>query len=144
MKLVKVYSIVVLSTLLFSACTSSKVSTATNVTPKTKSNLYTTEWKLVEDDNYVKGFRGDNVNLTIEDNSFKVTGYAGCNSYFTDATINGSAIKFNPIGRTKMSCPSLKVENSFINMLEAVNRFEVKGNELYFYKDNMLLLKFKN
>ena len=143
MKLVKVLSVFALSGLLFTACSTS--GTATSILNTKKSSLYDSEWKLVDDENnIVKGFNGENVFLRIDQNDFKVSGYAGCNQYHSEATADGNNISFAAIGRTKMLCPDAKSEAAFLGVLDDVNRYEIKGNELYFYKGNMLLLKFFN
>lgn len=144
MKLVKVLSVFALSGLLLTACsTSTGASTGYNVLSKSKSSLTNTQWNLVEEDEIVKGFNGDNVQITITEDG-KLNGYAGCNQIFSEGVLNGSSIKFDLIGGTKMLCPSNKTEESFTSILKSVDRYEIKGNELYFYKGNMLLLKFKN
>ena len=141
MKLVKVLSVFALSSLLFTACSTSAPSTT--ILNNKKSSLYNSEWKLVDDENtVVKGINGEAVFIKIENNEFKVNGYAGCNLFHSDATLDGTNIKFGPIGSTKMRCPDSRIEDSFLNVLDDVNRYEIKGNELYFYKGNMLLLKF--
>ena len=143
MKLEKVLSVFALSSLLLSACsTSTGASTGYNVTTKSNSSLNNTQWNLIEDDEMVKGFNGDNVQITITEDG-NLNGFAGCNHIFSEGTINGSEIKFDLIGGTKMLCPTMKTEEYFTDMLRSVNRYEIKGNELYFYKGNLLLLKFK-
>lgn len=141
MKLVKVLSVFALSSLMFSACSTS--GPATTILNNKKSSLYNSQWKLVDDENtVVKGINGDDVFITIENNEFKVNGYAGCNLFHTDASLDGNNVKFGPIASTKMRCPDSRIEDSFLGVLDDVNRYEIKGNELYFYKGNMLLLKF--
>ncbi|QTV04697.1 META domain-containing protein [Faecalibacter bovis] len=144
MKFVKVLSVLALSGILLTGCTTSKsASTGYNVTTKNKSSLTETKWNLVEDDEIVKGFNGENVHITITEDG-NLNGYAGCNQIFSEGLLEGSSIKFNLIGGTKMLCPSMKIEESFTSILKSVDRYEIKGNELYFYKGNMLLLKFIN
>jgi len=141
MKLVKILSVFALSNLLLTACFTS--SPSTTILNNKKSSLYNAQWKLVDDENtVVKGLNGDAVYIQIDSAEFKVNGYAGCNLFHTDAALDGSTITFGPIGSTKMRCPDSRIEDSFLNVLDDVNRYEIKGNELYFYKGNMLLLKF--
>lgn len=142
MKLVQVLSVFALSSLLLSACSISGPSTT--ILNNKKSSLYDTNWKLLEEDEVVKGFNANDVSLQIDANEFKVSGYAGCNNYQTTATLDNGSIKFGPIASTNMLCPDAKIERSFLNVLDDVNRYEIKGNELYLYKGNMLLLKFRN
>lgn len=142
MKLVKGLAIFVFSSLVLNSCFSSSASTT--VVNKNKSMLYNTTWKLVEDNEVVKGFNQADVSLTIDPNEFKVSGYAGCNNFNTTAELDNGSIKFGPIISTKILCPNSKTEQNYLSVLDDVNRYEIKGNELYFYKNNILLLKFKN
>ena len=143
MKLVKVLSVFALSGLLLSGCsTSTGASAGYNVTTKTSSSLNDTQWNLIEEDEMIKGFNGDNVHITISEDG-KLTGFAGCNQIFSEGVINGSEIKFDLIGGTKINCPMMKSEEYLTKTLSSVNRYEIKGNELYFYKGNLLLLRFK-
>lgn len=144
MKLVKVLSVFAFSGLILTACsTSTGATTGYNVSSNKKLTLSDTQWNLLEDDELVKGFNGDNVHISITEDG-KLSGFAGCNQIFSEGVIDGSKITFDVIGGTKMLCPSIKIEESLTSMLRSVDRYEVKGNELYFYKGNLLLLKFKN
>jgi len=143
MKLVKVLSVFALSTLLFNAC-STNIPKGSNVNIKKDVSINNTSWKLVEEDEIVKGFNGEDVHLTITENGTKVNGFAGCNRFSTETVLSAENISFSPIASTKMLCPTIKTEDSFLALLEDTNRYEIKGNELYFYKGNMLLLKFKS
>lgn len=144
MKLVKVLSVFAFSGLILTACsTSTGATTGYNVSSNKKLTLSDTQWNLLEDDELVKGFNGDNVHISITEDG-KLSGFAGCNQIFSEGVIDGSKITFDVIGGTKMLCPSMKIEESLTSMLRSVDRYEVKGNELYFYKGNLLLLKFKN
>ncbi|MBF0598153.1 META domain-containing protein [Faecalibacter rhinopitheci] len=142
MKLVKVLSVFALSSLIFNSC--STAGTSASILNTKKSTLYNTTWKLLEDDEIVKGFNNNDVFLTIDADEFKVSGYAGCNNFTTTAELNNNNITFGNIASTQMLCPNSKTEDSFLHVLDDVNRYEIKGNELYFYKGNMLLLKFKH
>ena len=137
---VKSVSVLSLITLLSYSCSTS--TGAKNVTIK-KTSLANTEWKLLTEDNQlVKGFNGENVTLTIDINTNKAKGFAGCNMYQTNVNINQNQIVFNEVTSTDVTCPNYKIENSFMQLLDDANRFEVRGNELYLYKNNILLFKF--
>jgi heat shock protein HslJ len=142
MKLLNVLTVFAFSGLLLTACTTS--SSSVGIVNKNKSSLYNTNWKLVEDDELVKGYNAEDVYFSIDRNEFKVTGFGGCNQFNSNVALDGNNIKFSPIASTKMLCPTSTVEDSFLNMLKDVTRYEIKENVLYFYKGNLLLLKFKN
>lgn len=142
MKLLNVFTIFAFSGLLLTACSTS--SSSVGIINKNKSSLYNTNWKLVEDEEIVKGYNSEDVYFSIDRNEFKVTGYGGCNNFNTAVALDGNAIKFSPIASTKMLCPTSNIEDSFLNILKEVTRYEIKENVLYLYKGNLLLLKFKN
>lgn len=139
MKLVKVLSIIALSGMLFSSCSTSTQITNLNVK---KTPFYTTKWNLVGEDNtLIKGFNGENVSISFDEQQHTANGYAGCNHFSSSLIIDETVVKFGPIASTKMACPSSKVEDSFLKLLKEANRFDIKGKELYLYKNNILLLK---
>jgi heat shock protein HslJ len=139
MKFVKVFSILALSSMFITSCSSTS---ATNINIK-KISIYNSDWKLINDDNIlVRGFNRENVTLNINDNTFNVSGFAGCNNYTSTITTDNDKIKFGPIASTKIICPNYKIEDSFLDLLDDVNRYEIKGSELYLYKNNILLFKF--
>jgi heat shock protein HslJ len=57
----------------------------------------------------------------------KVTGMGGCNRYAGSANIDGSAIKFLPMGSTRMACSPavMKQEARFHSTLEKVTAWRV-------------------
>ncbi|RYF16918.1 MAG: META domain-containing protein [Flavobacteriales bacterium] len=73
----------------------------------------------------------------------KIGGKSFCNSYGGNAVINGNAIQFSKIFRTKMYCEAVgDAENKYYADLEKVTAGKVSGNKLYLYKDETLLLVF--
>lgn len=86
-------------------------------------------------------FSGNKPTMEIAEDS-KVTGYAGCNSYHTSYTLEGSIIKFAPAAATKMACPSLKGEEMFITLLASPLQVSTTGEKLSFYKKDVLVLEF--
>ena len=139
MKLVKVLSIIALSGMLFSSCSTSTQITNLNVK---KTPFYNTAWKLTGEDNtLIKGFNSEYVSIKFDEQNNSVTGYAGCNHFSSSLIIDESTLKLGPIASTKMACPKSKVEDNFFKLLKEANRFDIKGKELYLYKNNILLLK---
>ena len=141
-KVVKVLSLIGLTSLVLASCSTTGPST-TIINRNNKSALYNSTWKLVEDGEVVKGLNNQDVSLVINNDDFKVTGFAGCNHFNTSAELNSNQIKFGPVASTKMSCPNSATENSFLSVFDKVDRYEIKGNELFLYKGNLLLLQFK-
>ena len=64
----------------------------------------------------------------------KVSGHAGCNSYFGSAIVSGEAITFGNLGSTKMACPEPAMSQE-ARLLDALD-----GTRGYRLQDNALLL----
>lgn len=103
---------------------------------KAQPALTGTKWALADN------VKGKIPTLNIE--SEKITGNAGCNNYFGSAKIDPSSGNFSAgaLGSTKMACDNMSVEGNFIDMMGKANKYVVTGNILELYKDNLLLLKF--
>jgi heat shock protein HslJ len=65
----------------------------------------------------------------------KVAGRASCNRFFGTVEISGESIRFGPLGATKMSCGDAAdaQERSYLQVLQAAERFAVDGPELSIY-----------
>ena len=100
------------------------------------------EWKLVEArQNGVKVPLGREIktNLIFGDKN-RLTGNAGCNRYSTVYRLeNKSRIKFQPIVSTRMACVDdnfMKQENTFFSVMEKIEKYKIKGNQLIFFDSN--------
>ena len=102
---------------------------------KNQAPITGTQWVLADDVT-------NKPTLVIEQN--RISGNAGCNNYFSDATIDTSAGNFSAknIGSTRKMCPNMSVENNFLSVLRQANKYVVTDATLELYKDNLLLLKF--
>ena len=60
-----------------------------------------------------------------------MTGFAGCNSYFGTYTLDGTALRFGPIGMTRMACAEgMGLEQQLGAALEATRSYTLTGNDL--------------
>ena len=102
---------------------------------KTQASITGTQWVLADDIT-------NRPTLVIEQN--RISGNAGCNNYFSEATIDTSAGNFSAknIGSTRKMCNNMITETAYLEVLPKVNKYFVTGSTLYLYKDNLLLLKF--
>ncbi|MBF8455963.1 META domain-containing protein [Kaistella sp. G5-32] len=100
-----------------------------------QANISNTHWTLADN------VKGKKPTLNIE--SGKITGNAGCNNYFGELSLDPTAGNFmtKNVGATKMACDNLQVENQFLSMLNEANKYVVSGNTLELYKGNLLLMK---
>ena len=105
---------------------------------KKQANLVNTKW-VIED----KSVTSKIPTLNVEDK--RITGSGFCNKYFSDVVLNqenGNFVVGN-VGSTKMACEEMKAEQNYFNLLQQVNKYQVKDGYLELYKDGLLLLKFK-
>ena len=114
-------------------------------TKKTTIPLYDTKWSLTKI--YDNG-KDDTVNTKAFIRFNKEKGSSGgngsCNSFGSDATVNGNEVSFKNIFSTKMYCDQLQqIENKYFGKLEKANRFEIKNYSLTLYRDKKKLLEFK-
>lgn len=75
----------------------------------------------------------DRLQTTLEVNADgKVTGMGGCNRYAGSAKIDGDAIRFLPMGSTRMACSSavMKQESKFHAALEKVRAWRIERTKL--------------
>lgn len=111
-------------------------------------NLDNTSWKL---DSYRSSIDHivspiSTTKLTLEFKDGKISGSAGCNSYFAKYTQEGSSLNFGLIGSTKMYCTNPSVmdqETTYFSSLKATNKFKIDGNKLILMDaDGKVLLTF--
>ncbi|ROI11143.1 META domain-containing protein [Epilithonimonas hominis] len=102
---------------------------------KTQASITGTQWILADDIT-------NRPTLVIEQN--RISGNAGCNNYFSEATIDTSAGNFSAknIGSTRKMCNNMITETAYLEVLPKVNKYVVTESTLELYKDNLLLLKF--
>ncbi len=81
--------------------------------------------------------------IMFDEKSNKVTGFAGCNSFFGTYTVQNSDITFNNISTSKKFCRKdiIDAERQFLNALNRVNTFTVKDDVLSLLENDTTLLK---
>ena len=125
-----------LCTVVVLASCGTMASSSSSKVGKSQPSISATKWVLADN------VKGKTPTLNID--GAKVTGNAGCNSYFgtlsTDAA-SGSFIA-SQLGSTKMACENMSVEQNFMSMMQKANKYVVSGTTLELYQDNLLLLKF--
>jgi len=72
-----------------------------------------------------------------------VTGHSGCNRYTGTYKLDGSNVNFGAMAGTKMMCPSLEGENTYLKALSKVNKLSVRDNELTMIMGDIAILRFK-
>ena len=111
----------------------------------TDENKLVTNWILQNDENVEYGLNSEplSINFSKESNENKISGFAGCNRFFGSYSAFDGKLMIDNVGATKMACPQLDAENQYLSLLRKANRYEIKGNNLYLYNNNLLLLHFE-
>ena len=78
----------------------------------------------------------------------QVTGNAGCNSYFSSYTTDGSLISIGPVGSTRMYCEMpegvMEQEREYMGALGRAASYELPGAEMTLYgEDGMWIVRFE-
>lgn len=83
-------------------------------------------WMRIDDENAAPHFP------TIAFERNRVSGYSGCNRFFADVHIDGSEMRFGPLGATRMACaePSMATERALFGALERTRRWRLANQEL--------------
>ena len=119
---------------------------ATKEMSKQITPLYETKWLLKKIDTG-NGIEEVQTKAFIRFDKEKQSGggNGSCNSFGSNATINGNEISFKNIFSTKMYCEDVQqTEDAFLKQLGKVNRFEVKDKTLSLYLDREILLEFQS
>ncbi len=110
---------------------------------KDQAGLSQTVWQLIE----IEGSDFENLTkvwLKFEnDDEKKVSGYAGCNRFFGVYEISDNNLKFGNLASTKMFCPEMELESSFLKRLADVDRFEVSDSKLSLFSEKEKILVFQ-
>ncbi len=92
------------------------------------------EWKVIKLKGLEQITSAPSLNFQEEDN--RLSGFAGCNNYFSTYILSGNEINFEKTGSTRKLCPDMTVEDTFFKLLPEVARYEVVKKELYLYDKN--------
>lgn len=134
----KLSTLVITGLLFLSACSTGK-NVANSSTP-----LYETKWLLKK---IHTGSATEDVNtkafIRFDQSKGSAGGNGSCNSFGSNAAVNGSDVKFSNVFSTKMYCEGVQqIENKFLGDLEKVTRYKIEGKTLKLYNGNDVLLEF--
>jgi heat shock protein HslJ len=74
----------------------------------------------------------------------RFSGNGGCNSINGKYTLeNKKNIHFTEVISTKMSCPDISFENTFLSILNSVDRFDMEGNIMQLKDGKKTVLAFE-
>jgi len=78
--------------------------------------------------------------IRFDVNEKRFSGNGGCNQINGNYTIDKNDIRFTEVIATKMSCTDIAFENTFLSVLNGVDRYEVDGNNLRLKKKRETVL----
>ena len=81
--------------------------------------------------------------IQFDETQKRVNGRAACNRFFGNYEMDGSSLKFSPMGATRMACPDLQWETEFFQMLDGVDAYSIKDNILSFQSKGNVVATFK-
>lgn len=81
--------------------------------------------------------------ISFDEATKKVTGFAGCNSFFGSYTTEGNRITFENIAASKKLCQNeiSTLENHFLKSLKMVNTFSISDGIISFSEGTTVLIK---
>ena len=131
--------------LLFMTCCKSHKNAANTSNEKLDVNIV---WTLKVLKNKIMAF-GENdriVTINFNPEAGKVSGCAGCNTYFGNySEPKQGKLQFEPIIATKMACPQpmMETEHSYLSTLRKVNGYNITDGLLNLLQDENVVLTFE-
>jgi heat shock protein HslJ len=123
------------SLLLLAACSSTHSVDMSDLTDKT--------WKLI-------AINGQPINVTSQQqvphfqikSDLSLAGFAGCNRFFGNIKVTGTALEIENMGMTKMLCPppQQNLEDALIDVLNSASEVQISGRGLTLKQANEELL----
>lgn len=80
--------------------------------------------------------------VTFNLNSNEINGFTSCNSFSSRIKINGDFISINSPLQTIMICQGAG-ENTFVNLLNKIDRYHIKEGKLEFLNDEIVMMRFE-
>lgn len=100
------------------------------------------EWRLTQFNG--RSFAAENgYTLTFGDEG-RISGVGDCNRLVGTYTLDNTGIlKINPLASTRMMCPNQLQEDAFMQMLQAVDSWQIDGGLLMFFKQGEMVAAFE-
>jgi heat shock protein HslJ len=73
--------------------------------------------------------------ITFDVATKRFSGNGGCNQINGNYAVDKNDISFTEVISTKMSCSDIEFENTFLNTLSSIDRYEVRENQLLLKKN---------
>ncbi len=105
--------------------------------------LTETRWQLVriaQDDTFAPG-RAYVIFRAEKDHT--VEGNGGCNRFGGRYTLQGDTLTVGKLRSTRMMCPQMQHENTFLRRLQGSHRYRITGDTLILLEDGIPVLSFE-
>ncbi|MEP2936334.1 MAG: META domain-containing protein [Gilvibacter sp.] len=84
---------------------------------------------------------GSSMTLKFDPETAAVGGSSSCNKIFGSYSAEGETMSFSAMGMTKMYCEGkMQMEKDFMQALQAVNKYRIKGDQIELLQDKTVLL----
>lgn len=80
--------------------------------------------------------------VTFNLDSNEINGFTSCNSFSSKIKINGESIIINSPLQTMMRCQG-SGENTFVNMLNKIDRYHIKEGKLELLNNEIVMMRFE-
>jgi len=108
------------------------------LTETSRSDTLKGEWHLIG----AQGLRAPApLSLSFDTGGHKFAGKAPCNHFFGSTTGDLPTLILSKIGATRMACPDLQTETSYLTALSAVTTAEIKNDRLILSGPDGVLLE---
>jgi len=122
------------------SCDSSKKAIENN--SKIQETLSETYFITHLGDNDVSSYK---LNITFDETSNKITGFAGCNSFFGSYSVDNNTISFSNMASSKKYCQeTMAIEDQFLKSLNSVDSFSISDSMISLSGKDTVLIKGSN
>ncbi|WNH08430.1 META domain-containing protein [Thalassobellus suaedae] len=84
----------------------------------------------------------DNLNITFDQNTNKVSGFTACNRFFGTYTIEKNSISISNLATTKMYCKNvMDIEKHLLKALSNIKTFSIKNNQINLNNGDAILIE---
>jgi copper homeostasis protein (lipoprotein) len=107
--------------------------------PAVQAELKNTYWKLIELEGVVVKpiEQAREIHMVLGTGTARVNGFAGCNNFFGQYSLEAENLTFSALGSTMMSCPEgMDTEQAFLKALGETDRAVVNGIHLQLYSSH--------
>ena len=106
--------------------------------------LERTTWNIVTVGGQTPGSFSEQIvpHILLEPAEHRVTGFAGCNTFFGAYKLDGDQLSFGPVGATRKACPdATNREISVLEAIDATTHYRVEDDHLILMAGERPLMK---